>query len=260
MKYSLLTTLLLSNLLGSSAFALTQKIDLNLNETHLRQGQSLPLKRMMNRNLGARSIRGWKIKEVIVKAKSKHGQGEISLQVGHQESLSKLVPGTPENFDQYGLGHSTISLKAPNSYRGELERRVKLNTLGNIKLHSADILLKKQVNYDPQILPPHILKKAVEFKADKLIGTTKTIRPLNRVKGIVLEGTKRKVSVNKVEIHYVDGQVIEIDELDGKLRNGHQKVFALKGQLAKPISKIKVSASSNSLFGSRGKMALLLAQ
>jgi hypothetical protein len=260
MKLNLGMTLLATTLLSTSAMALTQKVNIDLNGAHLRGMDEVPLSRMLVRKIGRQAMRGWKLDKAVVSAKSKQGAGQISLLVGHSESFSKVVPGTPEGFESDFSGFSDITLHAPSSFSRRGLGRMELLTQGNIKLNDVDVLLKKTVQYDSQnTRGMHFIRK-VEFKAQKLVGSSKTIRPRGRVLAIELVGTKRKVHVDKVEIKYLDGQVIIIDELDGKLKDGRSKVFTLKGPLAKPIKTIKVSASSNSLFGSRGRLAVNIAQ
>ena len=71
---------------------------------------------------------------------------------------------------------------------------------------------------------------------------------------------KKKVSVTEVKIIFRDGQEVILDEIDGKLREGNIKEFALRGPLLKPVHKIKVTAATMKLFGSRGKLAVQIAK
>jgi hypothetical protein len=260
MKLNLGITLLATTLLSTSAMALTQKVNIDLNGAHVRGMDEIALSKMLVRKIGRQAIRGWKIDKAVVSAKSKHGAGELSLLIGHSESFSKIVPGTPENFESDYGGFTDITLNAPHISSRRGMGRMQILTQGNIKLDDVDVLLKKTVQYDSSDTRGMLFERKVEFKASKIVGSSKTIRPHGRVLGIELVGTKRKVHVDKVVIKFQDGQVVIIDELNGKLKDGRSKVFTLKGALAKPVRSITVSAATNSLFGSRGRLAVNIAQ
>jgi hypothetical protein len=258
---SLLSTALLSTtLLSLEAQAITQKIELDLHGAHFIGQEGIPLKRMIKRQFGPDAIRGFKATKVELKAKSKHGQALASLLVGRNESQAKIIPGTPAAFEDNYSGFSTITLNAPYSYRGDGQGRLRVLVDGNVKVDDIEVTLKKQLRYNHENISGMMLTKMVEFKAQKIIGSTKTIHPRGRVAAIALTGTKGKVRVTKVEITFRDGQQIIVDELNGKLKSGRTKGFTLKGMLQKPITTIKVPAHSTRLFGSRGQLAVKIAQ
>ena len=109
MKKTLGTIALGSLLLTSGAHALTQKVDINLNAALLRGQNMVPLKKMVVRKLGRQAIKGWTVVKAEVDAKSAQGMGQISLQVGHNDSIQKTVPGTPENFESDYSGYSSLT-------------------------------------------------------------------------------------------------------------------------------------------------------
>lgn len=257
MKTLLIATTLL---LSTGASALTQKIHVDLNNAVLQGHEMVPLKRMIARQHGGGTLRGFNIVQAKVEAKSKMGQGEISLRIGHSESYPQVVPGTPENFDSDYSGFTTLTLKA-NSYRGQDSRGpLQLLTSGLIKLDDVEITAMKKLRYDHTNTAGLLFSMVKEFKAQKVVGSTKSIKVNGMLSGIMLECTKEKVRVNEVVIKFTDGQKVIIDEIDGKLKKGHVKQFALKGMLAKPVHKVTVTATSTKIFGSRGKLAVHLAR
>lgn len=257
---TVLTIATLITLLSTSAHALTQKVDINMHSTLLRGHEQLPLKRMVVRKLGSRSdLQGYKLSKVVLSAKSKHGMAEATLEVNRRSSLSQTVPGIEENFESDYSGFSTVILNAPYSHRGASQGPWKILTRGKIKLNKVSVSLKKQVQYDYENLRNLQLTQVAEFKAGKVLGSTEKVRARGIVKGIQLVGTKGKVRITEVKIKYMDGQEIIVDELNGKLKQGRTKNFALRRALLKPIQNIKVTAATNSLFGSRGKLAIKLA-
>ena len=60
---------------------------------------------------------------------------------------------------------------------------------------------------------------------------------------------------------FKDGEKVLLDEIDGKLKAGRgSKVFVFKGFMNKPVRKIIVNATSTNIFGSRGKVAVMIAK
>jgi hypothetical protein len=258
------TTLLAAlgtTLISTAAFAVTQTVNLDMHGAHLRGSERIPLKRMMSRQLGPRAVQGFALKKVEVLAKSKHGNAQISVVVGRSESLQQTIPGTPEGFDSLRSGYTKMTLQAPRSHRGQNQaRKMQLMIDGNVKVDDIKLTLKKTLNYDYTNTSRLSLQKVKEFKADKVIGSTKTINLNRSIKGIVLVGTSGKVKVTKVEVTFMDGQMVILDELEGKLKSGRTLGMTLKRGLQKPVRKIKVSATSTKLFGSRGKLAVNIGQ
>lgn len=261
MKTLGMMTLTATLLATTGAQALTQNVSLDLNNQVIRGENFVPLKRMMRTQLGPQAVRGWTVTDVEVEAKSKRGMGEISLQVGHNESMVQTIPGTPEQFDSNSTGFTTLSLKAPYSYRGDEGRGpIRLNTYGVIKLDDVKVKLKKNVEYDFSNTRGMRFSRVKEFKAQKVIGSSKTMHVNGNLRAIKLVGTKKKVHVSEVKITYMNGMQIIVDELDGKLKEGRMKSFALRGPLSRGIKKVEVSATTLSLFGSRGRIAVELAR
>lgn len=249
-------TLSLTSLLATTALALEQNIKLPM-DAHLRGHQEVPLKRLTARQGGRDLIRGWNLDKVTALAKSKHGQGKLSLLVGNNETLPVTVAGTPESFHAPG-GNTLLSLNAPHSYgqRGPW----KIFTQGNIKIADINLKLSKQLQYDYTNISGMRFQHVAGFKAQKIVGSSKTISVNGYLNGLAIVGTKRKVIVNNVKITFMDGQVVNVNELTGKLKSGHTKGLKIRGILDKPIKKIKVSATSYKPFGSRGALAIKIAR
>ena len=260
MKTTLGMTLLATTLFSTGAHALTKNIKLDLNQAHMRGHTQIPVTKLLAMQ-GEKPNRGWKIKEVKIEAKSKKGHAQVALKVGHNESFPQTIPGTPENFEDDYIGFTTISLDAPHMYRGERQKRANLVIDGNVKAKSLKVKLNKKLTYDYTDDYGEVYSTAAEFKANKVIGSSKKIGVHGDLYAIKLKGTKGKVTVNKVTIVFSDGEKVEVDELKGKLKaNRAPKVFTLKRSLMKPVKKIMVDASSSNIFGSRGKLAVELAK
>lgn len=256
---ALLSTALLSTaFLSTGAQALTQKVKLDMNGAHFRGQEKIALKRMIRRQFGTGLTQGFSLKKVEIQAKSKQGSGRATLVVGYNQSSPVTIPGTPENFESDYSGFTNLTLNAPYSYRGDRQGKMQILLNGNIKVDEIKLTLKKSLAYDYSNISMLGFRQVAEFKAQKVVGSTKTIRPNGRVSGIALVGTKGKVRITEVEVTYMDGQTVILDELNGKLKKGRTKGFALRGQLQRPIRKIKVSATSTNLFGSRGRLAVRL--
>ena len=258
MKKLLELTVLTTLLASSSAMALTQKIDLDLNSSQLHGTEEVPLKRMLIRSVGGRTLRGWTLKGVEVEAKSMHGNGAIALQVGHADTLPELVPGNPEDFESDYFHFHTIHLDPPFTYRGERDQgQIKLLTKGILKLDDVEVTLHKHLNYDHLDVFGLSFQDMGTFKATKIIGKTKTYHINGPLKAIKVKGEKKNAHV-KAEIKFMDGQVVILDEMDGKVREGGEFNFALKGELAKPVDHVKIDATSARIFGSSSKVSVHL--
>lgn len=259
MKKTLALTLLTTSLLSTSALALTQHVSLDMAGTKLKGPSTIPLKREMRMQTGIKA-KDWKLTKLQIVAKSKKGMGKATVAVNGMKGLSSTVPGTEALFQSETEGFSLVNVDTPNLYRGEVAKTMQLKTKGKIKLKNISLTLKKKLParlLDIQRLP---LTKVASIKASKVVGSSKTIRPSGVVKGIALTGTKGKVSINKVEIIKANGQKIILDEIKGRLKKGRTKGLILPRGLQTGIVKIKVSATSANLFGSRGKLDIKLAR
>ncbi len=260
MKNVLGLSLLAAALLSPSVAALTQKFESNMHSMHLRGQETIRLKRMMKRQLSPQMLRGYNLETVTIQAKSKKGNADVTLEVGFNETYPETIAGTPEQFESDSSNFNTITMRAPRSYSREGRQNWQLHFQGNVKLNKVTGVLKRTVGYDFRDVSGLSFQSKKKFKASKVIGDTKRISPYGPVKAIQLKGHGKAVRVSKVEIHFQDGQKVTVDELHGKLKNGRTTSFRLRRDLRKPISSIKVSAHSTSLFGSRGKLEVLLSE
>ena len=260
LKTTMLSATLLSTLLPLTASAVTQQVTIDLYSGVFQRRDTVPLKRMMSEQVGRHNIRGWSTKKVEVVAKSRQGRGSISLLANGRESSQQTVPGTPTGFDSNTSGFYTLVLRGSSSYGSSRGGPVRLLTQGNIKIDKIKVSLHKKLNYNYQDIRGARLSKVGEFKAHKIIGKSESYSVHGYLNAIKVVGTSRKVNIDEVKVHFSDGQVVTIDELNGRLRDGGAKTFSLRGVLDKQVSKVTVSASAGSLFGSRGKVAVYLAR
>jgi hypothetical protein len=257
MKNVLGTVLLSSVLLTPSALAVTQKFNFDLNATHMKGQETLHLKRMVSKKYGRQSLQGFKLKKVMISAKSKKGQADANLQVGYKESYPKTIEGTPQSFDSNHSGFHSLSFVAPNSRQGQ-SGPWKLHIKGNVKVDSVNMAAKMKLDYNPQNVAALTFKAKDSMKVDKIVGSTKTIKVGPKFKAIQFKASGKSVSITSVKVKFTDGQQVILDELEGKVKG--VKSFKFKHQLNKPIKHIKVSAVSNNLFGSRGKLHISTAK
>lgn len=253
---------LTSLLLASNAFAVSKTVKLDVLGEHHRGVSKLGLKALSKRQHGRQAVKGWNLKEVEVTAKSKKGGADAYIQVGHDLSSPQNILGTPETFESYNSGFYKLNFKAPSLYRGQTQTGPwKLHLQGNVKLGSLILKLNKKLQYNYENVSNLSFSQVAKFKADKVVGTTKTIRVNGQfIKGITLAGEKSNTTINKVVINFTNGDKVIVDELQGKLRKGNTKSLRLRGVLAKSVRNIKVTATSRSLFGSRGKVKVSLAK
>lgn len=257
MKNVFATVLLSTVLLSPSALAVTQKFSFDLHAKHSKGSESFNLTRMVNSKFGRQQLQGFHLKKVSIKAKSKKGQADANIQVGHQESYPKAIQGTPESFSSDTSGFHSLSLVAPKS-RAQARGPWKLHIKGNVKMDSIHMTTKMKLGYNPENVAQLQFTPMTSMKADKIVGSTKKIQVGKKFKAIQFKASGKSVSITKVEVKFKDGQVVTLDELEGKVRG--TKSFKFKGKLQKPIQYIKVSAVSGNLFGSRGKLHISTAK
>ncbi|MGH1468988.1 MAG: hypothetical protein ACRBBP_08940 [Bdellovibrionales bacterium] len=86
------------------------------------------------------NLEGKAIRSVGLRAKSRHGRGKVSLQVGRFDTEEKRIEGRPRAFDRKGpRTMHNLALKAPVTVREQLSRGgvkgpIRLNLRGNIKV------------------------------------------------------------------------------------------------------------------------------
>lgn len=259
MKKLLCATTLLS-LLTSSAFALTQKVELDMYATHTRGVEVLPLKRMVQRQVAPGAIRGWNVTKIDIKAKSKHGAALASVISGRSESLAKTIPGNPEAFESNISGFHSLTLHPVARHRGARQGRLQLVLDGNVKLDEVKLTMKKPAPYNLLNTQGLLFTSKKSFKAAKLVGSTETILVSPSIRGLQLRAKKSTVTIDKVELVYNNGQKIIIDEMDGRLKKNRAISIALRGPLTAGLRRIKISATTNKVIGSRGKVEIAIAQ
>ena len=257
MKNVLGTVLLSTMLLTPSALAVTQKFNFNLNAAHSKGQETLHLKRMVNRKFGRQALQGFTLKKIVISAKSKKGQADANLQVGYSESYPKTIEGTPQSFASDSSGFHSLSFVAPRSRQNQ-SGPWKLHIKGNVKVDSVAIKAKMKLDYNPANVAALTFKPKTSMKVAKIVGSTETIKVGPNFKAIQFSAQGKSVSITSVKVKFTDGQQVILDELEGKVKG--VKSFKFKNQLNKTIKHIKVSAVSNNLFGSRGKLHIATAK
>lgn len=235
-------------------FAVTQKLNINLNAEHSRGQKVYHLKRMFNGKFGRGTLKGFKLDKLVISAKSKQGNGDANLAIGYSETYPQVVPGTPKEFKSNSTGFHSITLDVPT--RSQPKAPWKLQLKGNIKLNSIKAVAKLQPSYQFSNVKGLAFKMVKSFKVDKIVGDTKKISVGNNFKAIQLT-SEGSVKVTKVKVKFADGQTVLIDELEGKLKRPVSFKFAK--ELSKKVKFIEVSAVSTNLFGSRGKLHVSIA-
>jgi len=251
MKKALGLLITTATLLTPSASAVTQKLEINLNAQHSKGQQTLHLKRMIKRKYGRQVLQGFKLKKVEISAKSKKGQADANLQVGYSESYPQTIGGTPEGFDSNTSGFNNLSFMAPRGGQRN-QGPWQLHIKGNVKVDSISAITKMKPTYNYENVGRFNFQHKKSFKASKIVGSSKKIQVGPNFKAIQISASGKSVSVTEVKVKFKDGQVVTLEEMKGKVRG--TKSFKFKHELGKPVQFIKVSAVSNNLFGSRGKL------
>lgn len=252
MKKMLCLLVTATTLSAPEVFAVTQKFNIDLSADHTRGSFSYPLKNMINSKYGRGLLKDYKLAKVVISAKSKNGKGDANLSIGHSETYPEQVPGQPESFSSDSAGFYNIVLKAP--LRAQRQRAPwKLHLKGNIKLNSIKAVTKFEPSYPYGNVGALSFNTVKKFKVDKIVGDKKKIKVGNNFKAIQLTA-KGKVKVTQVKVKFQDGQVVYLDELQGKVKGPVS--FKFNRELSKKVQFIEVSAVSTNLFGSRGELQI----
>ncbi|MBC85711.1 MAG: hypothetical protein CL677_00920 [Bdellovibrionaceae bacterium] len=278
-------TLTLGKKLAVAALALTafsgvnnkaearERVRLELNQT-LRGNQQIGLKRELRQQTGMRAS-DFKLEAVRVIAKSKQGNGTVELLIDGMSQDLKGLSGNAREFDS-DLPRTFDRVLLENHARGRAnDGPWKLETRGNVKIKAIVLLLEDNRNVGPTPQPPvrpaprprplpplppgrhhgRVVNVHLgEEKADKFITERHTFQLSgSHVRNVVLEGTKEKVRVEAVYLHYITGRVDRLVELEGTLRDGDLKQAHVAGRA---VQMIEVEVTSPNLFGSRGKYAI----
>ncbi|OUR99752.1 hypothetical protein A9Q84_01630 [Halobacteriovorax marinus] len=251
MKKALALVITTATLLTPSVSAVTQKFNFDLNAQHSRGQQTLQLKKMIKNKYGRKALQGFKLKKVTISAKSKKGGADANLQVGYKETYPQTISGTPENFDSHSSGYSSLSFMAPRGSQ-RAQGQWKLHIKGNVKVDSVSAVTKMQPSYNYESVGRFNFQHQKSFKVAKIVGSSEKINVGSGFKAIQISASGKSVSITEVKVKFKDGQVVTLEEMKGKVKG--TKSFKFKHELGKPIKFIKVSAVSNNLFGSRGKL------
>jgi len=200
----------------------------------LYQGQStIGLKRLLKQQNPRLNLNDANLQQIILVAKSKHGQGKAKLSIGGSSfGRAKTIQGHPRNF--YGnrpMSYSQIAFASPGR---QDSGAWKLDLLGQVKVKRIVVILKtdrqRQVALDNFRVPAN--------------GTRETISVnLRGVKKIKLHAPQDAVGVQKVVAVFNNGQRKQLYSLEGRLRSGAKKVFELGAVNGRNLQRLIIVAT-----------------
>lgn len=188
------------------------------------------------------------LEKVIVFAKSRQGNGHVTLTVGSDRSLREVVDGRPYDFQDNNIDtYSKIVLENPaRNSAGAWQ----LELQGNIKIKRIALVVERK-----KPTPISRVKLLKEFQVSKFFESSEEIEVHGqRVTSLRLEADRADVSVKEVRVLFGNGEVVRARELEGNLKEGRSKELTLHN--ARNIKAIKVTAVSNNITGSRGTLKL----
>jgi len=255
----------------------SERVRLDLNR-HVKGQGTIYLKQELRRQVGLRAA-NFDLDSVRVIAKSRHGQGTVELMVNNRSQDFSRVNGHPRDFHE----------NSPRSFdRIELENYARrdrgpwqIQVRGNVIVRAVVLILSEEDRFSPDPFPPHRPTPPVRpappsrpapplrplppgrrhgqlvtvdlgtEKVDKFISEIDTFRLSGEnVQTLTLEGIKEKTLVESVLVHYSNGRVDRLYELEGTLKKNRVKQAHLAGRR---VEKVVVTATSQKLFGSRAK-------
>ena len=127
-----------------------EKFVLKFNHMHLRGQSTIGIKRELNQQIGGLDLRSKTIEKVVLFAKSKKGQGSVSLAVGPKMSMTETVQGAPFIFHEtHPVTYQRIVLEDPST---DDQGRWQLKLRGNIKVLKAAVFLKDEYAFNDKIV------------------------------------------------------------------------------------------------------------
>ncbi|MDD0852620.1 hypothetical protein HBN50_05905 [Halobacteriovorax sp. GB3] len=248
MKKVLLAGLLLSAL-GTQAAV--QRIQLPLQDEHLRGESTIKLKQLLKAQTG-KTAKGLELLRVAIVAKSKKGHGKVHLTVGQDDSLKEIIDGRPYDFDDsHRSTFSRIVLRNPAlSSQGVWQLKLK----GNIKVRKVVLIVDEKRQQPP--LPQIVTKELRTFKVSKWIETERHIQlPTKQIKAIKIKADNN-TTVLEASLVLSNGRVIDLPRLEGVLRKGVEEAVKLNANQGAKATTLRIKAVSNNLRGSRAQMTV----
>lgn len=101
---------------------------------------TVPLKALINQQYGRVDLKNYHLKRVAVFAKSRAGQGRISLVTGQDESLAQRIDGNPRDYRVDGRFYNRYVFTAPGlETRGVWQLKLR----GNIKIDRIVVVVQE---------------------------------------------------------------------------------------------------------------------
>ncbi len=238
-----------------------QRIILRFNDLHLRGTNVLHLKQEIRHQHPGLRMRGMRVTQVNLVAKSKHGRGQARLIVDGYETYSEIVNGNPYDFHNMDpFTFDKIGFRNPNPSRmGRGPLQIKLQ--GNIIVRKV-VLKVMRGGMGPGPGPrPRPIMSFETIGSEKFSKFTDERRSfsVNRshVMALKLIGSRSDVFVSRAIVVLDDGTHRPILDFEGRIDRGEQRVFNLgSGRFPVGVRRVVITATSTDPIGSRGQLSL----
>ncbi|MCB0421013.1 MAG: hypothetical protein KDD61_08455 [Bdellovibrionales bacterium] len=241
-----INTLFISVALSYSALA--DRLTLEMNDRlYTGSAQIIGIRQEIQRQHRHFDLQRSQLASVVVYAKSEFGNGTIALTINQREHDRKRVDGDPRKFRNHGIRTYDVIQLSPLHQQTPGAWQLRLD--GHIKV------LKIVAHVNPLRRP-----SPVQFQ---LVGTSKVPKVVEETESfsfhhdfvsvLSLKGSSNLVKVTRVLIEYRNGTADRLVELEGNLHEGERKTVRVSRN---NIYKIWITATSPSLFGSRGEYAV----
>lgn len=248
----LITLLVLAffTLQTGASFAETTRLEL-LVRSESKVAGIIGIKQLISNQHKNISLEDLEIERVIVEAKSRSGQGIISVVVGSLEGTPLRVPANPDFTSPDTRTFFSLELSLPAFALATQSWQLK--TQGNIKVNRVLVYVTTKTNRFS--LPSRITYQSVDkFRLEKFIETTKTIRLNSLVKAIRFIAHSNYLQVLEVRARLTDGREIYLDGLNERIKKGGSITTTLDTRRGVRIVSVFVRAISPNLIGSRADL------
>lgn len=244
-----LVSLFLFVFLSTSAWSQETALELNV-KTELNSSDTIGLNKLIANQYRNISIDDLEIARVVVEAKSKEGQGLISLIIGNLEGSPLRVPANPDFASIEPSTFFSLKLNTPRLISGS--KTWQLKAQGSVKLNRIVLFVK--IN---RVRPPmgQLSYKTVStFKLQKFLEVTKNIEINSLVKAINLNALKNDVQVIEARALLNNGSEVYLDELSERIKKGKNLSHRFESLPGLKVKSLFIRAVSPNLLGSRADL------
>lgn len=234
------------------------QVTINMNDQEYRgaQGETIPLRQLIQRQRPQIQLNQFEIQSARVLAKSRAGRAQMSLIIGNRQADRVIVPGRPVDFDR-PAGNTFTNLFLENT-TGNSTGVWQLEVRGNVKVRQIVVSLREirrgggpggPIGPRPPVPGPIVsVQKVGEGRFDKVIPDVNTYNVrLDRVQELRVVALDKPIRIHELTVVFANGAVQRFP-INGDIVIGRDLRLQTGGR---DIRQVQVVGTSLDLFGSR---------